>query len=146
MDKKRFIAAVDQTSGLPPATVGIINSNFWNLLEMFSDPDVVAVSSINAPEPRTDETLWYKPDTGVLYIWHNGAGGWGWTELASVALSNDYSDLDNKPTITEPVYLSDPPATSTVVISGDNSFDDLGMKRLTNLEIQDIINLVDSTM
>lgn len=65
--------------------------------------------------------------------------------FAEVAFSGDYDDLINKPTITEPVYGSNPPVSSTVVIAGDNSFDDLGMKHLANTEIQDIINLVDST-
>jgi hypothetical protein len=63
-----------------------------------------------------------------------------------IVASKNYDKLINKPTITEPVYLANPPETNTVVIQGDNSFDDLGMKHLSNVELQDIINLVESTM
>lgn len=60
-----------------------------------------------------------------------GGGGGGGTD--------NYNNLTNKPTITEPIYGTNPAQYSTVVIQGDQTFDDLGMHPLTNTEINDLI-------
>lgn len=69
MNTAGYIMSFDNTNGLDPKVVAKLNNNFWYLANMFTDPEIVAVSSVNAPDPRTNETLWYKTDTGDLYIW-----------------------------------------------------------------------------
>lgn len=49
-------------------------------------------------------------------------------ENASGTGTNDYEKLTNKPSINE------------VVLSGDKTFEDLGLTPLTNIEIMQIIN------
>ena len=60
---------------------------------------------------------------------------------ASGGGTSNYNDLLNKPKIREKIYGSDPVAYSTVEISGTKSFDDLGMKNLTNSEINELIDI-----
>lgn len=55
--------------------------------------------------------------------------------------TDDYNDLINKPKIREKIYGSDPVEYTTVEVSGTKSFDDLGMKSLTNSEINDLVDI-----
>lgn len=160
MRNSRYIVSIDQTSGLPPAVINMINSNFWNLLDMFEDPEIVMVAGVNAPDPRTNETIWYKTDTGALNIWSKqDDDSWGWTTLAtiiddviSVSDSVDYNRLQHKPSITEVDLgirqngtFGPLGTTTTVVIQGDDSYDGRLMKVLSNSEIQAIIDAADAS-
>lgn len=123
MRNTRYIVNIDQLSGLPPQVVNSLNSNFWNLLQMIESPEVVMVAGVNPPDPRTDESLWYKTDTGVLNVWSKGDDDtWGWESLGSiidqhidVSAVTDYNRLTNKPSI------------ESVTLVGDKTFPDLGI-------------------
>lgn len=67
--------------GLPPKVVSKLNNNFWEIVRMITTDEVNIVSASSEPKPRTDETLWYKADTGDLYIWRYYDGDWGWGKL-----------------------------------------------------------------
>ena len=77
------------TDGLTPIIMRKLNSNFSILQDMIKDPQIVSVAGATAPDPRTDETLWYDTETGDLYIWAQGVdtttglpdGNWSWKKL-----------------------------------------------------------------
>ena len=82
----------DNTCGLDPKIVAKLNNNFWYLANMFTDPEIVAVASVNPPSPRTNETLWYETTTGDLHLW-------------SVVRYDESEDPDNPgETIVSPVW------------------------------------------
>lgn len=102
------ISAFSIRDALDPAISQKLNYNFDILARAFTDPEVVTVSGKNPPEPRTDEMLWYKTDTGDLYLWAQGYdvdtglpnGEWDWKKLVlgSIAIgSGDPSSTDVPP-------------------------------------------------
>lgn len=148
MRNSRYIVSIDQTSGLPPSVVNVLNGNFWNLLGMIEDPEIVMVAGINAPDPRTDETLWYKTDTGGLYIWsltHASTGPgdpdvWGWVELATMIddsvsaeaeirqqADEDLYELIQQSATTDYEYLDNKPSIESVTLVGNKTFPQLGI-------------------
>ena len=84
-----YIINFDNSSGLPPQVVAALNNNFRYLVNRFQDPNITAVSGVNPPKPRNNETLFYKIDNGDLYIWkhfdENQDYGiedhWDWSKL-----------------------------------------------------------------
>jgi hypothetical protein len=87
---KKNIADFRASDGLEPIVMQKLNTNFWNLMEMFDDPEIVAVSSVSEPTPHTDEMLWYKTDTGTLYIWSQiEPGVWGWKDATDVVIESE---------------------------------------------------------
>lgn len=75
------IVDFNNSDGLPPLVIQKLNNNFWNVIHKIIEDEIVIVASVTAPEPRTDETLWYKNDTGELYIWREFDGNWGWDKI-----------------------------------------------------------------
>lgn len=63
------IANFNMSDGIPPLLMQKLNNNFRTILESIEDPEVNIVSGATAPDPRTDETLWYNTETGELSIW-----------------------------------------------------------------------------
>jgi hypothetical protein len=63
------IVDFNNSDGLSPDIVKKLNNNFFNMANKIVGSDIVMVAGINPPDPRTDETLFYKTDTGDLYIW-----------------------------------------------------------------------------
>ena len=49
MAKKKNIADFRSSDGLDPIVMQKLNTNFWNIIEMFEDPEIVAVSSASEP-------------------------------------------------------------------------------------------------
>ena len=68
-DDYGYILSFNNSSGLPPDVVSKLNNNFYHLKNMIKDPEIVMTAGIELPDPRTVETLFYKTDTGQLYIW-----------------------------------------------------------------------------
>lgn len=91
MRKRRLdIYDFQASDGLNPIVMQKLNTNFWNLLEGFEDPEIVMVASIDPPTPRTDETLWYRTDTGTLYIWSETTpGNWEWVSATDVVINDE---------------------------------------------------------
>ena len=142
MAKSRYIVSIDQTSGLPPAVVNMINGNFWNLLDMLEDPEVVIVAGVNAPDPRTDETIWYKTDTGALSIWSRthvadpdvpgDEDVWGWLTLATIV-----NDIIDESGITDYNRLLNKPSIEHVTLVGNKDMPDLGIFIDNEVDIDD---------
>lgn len=63
------IADFNPMDGLEPLVIQKLNNNFQSLLRMFMPLAINMVAQSEAPDPRTDETLWYDTDNGDLYIW-----------------------------------------------------------------------------
>lgn len=75
------IVDFNNSDGLPPWVIQKLNHNFWGVVQKIVEDQVVMVASVTEPSPRTDETLWYKTDTGDLYIWREFEGEWGWDKI-----------------------------------------------------------------
>lgn len=75
------IVDFNNSDGLPPWVIQKLNNNFWSVVHKILDDQVVMVAGVTEPTPRTDETLWYKTDTGDLYIWREFEGEWGWDKI-----------------------------------------------------------------
>jgi len=79
------IVDFNNSDGLPPDVIKKLNNNVFQLAQKISDPQIVMVSGVEFPDPRTDETLFYKTDTGDLYIWaHVDEGSpdeWEWLKI-----------------------------------------------------------------
>lgn len=75
------IVDFNSSDGLPPWVVQKLNHNFWGVVQKIIDDQVVMVSGVTAPSPRTEETLWYNTETGDLYIWREFDGTWGWDKI-----------------------------------------------------------------
>ena len=88
MRKRLNIADFRASDGLNPVVMQKLNTNFWNILEGFEEPEIVMVSSVSRPEPHTDESLWYKLDTGTLYIWSDTGDGWDWVSATDVVIND----------------------------------------------------------
>lgn len=89
MAKRKNIADFRASDGLNPIVMQKLNTNFWNILEMFEDPEIVAVSSATAPTPHTDEMLWYDTDAGMLNVWtQTSPGHWEWQNVTEVVVEN----------------------------------------------------------
>lgn len=89
MAKKKNIADFRSSDGLDPIVMQKLNTNFWNIIEMFEDPEIVAVSSASAPTPHTDEMLWYDTADGVLNVWTQVSPGvWDWRNVTEVVIDN----------------------------------------------------------
>lgn len=237
MAKKKNIADFRSSDGLDPIVMQKLNTNFWNIIEMFEDPEIVAVSSASEPKPHTDEMLWYDTEHGVLNVWTQvSLGVWDWRNVTEVVIDNpltleviseiamqasdsnwfgngsptgqrdpssywgteqekadhagdlywstdqtggvwywgftgspqawkwnplpisggsggttDYSQLTNKPTITEVDLgvrqdntFGPLGTTTTVTIDGDDNYDGRLMKVLTNADLQAIIDAVEA--
>lgn len=94
--RKRFADIYDfrASDGLNPIVMQKLNTNFWNLLDMFEDPEIVMVSQANEPLPRTDETLWYETDTGTLHIWSKVSDDpeeWDWVSATDVVINDEHT-------------------------------------------------------
>ena len=63
------IVDFNNSDGLSPDIVKKLNNNFFNMANKIVGSDIVMSAGINPPDPRTNETLFYKTDTGDLYIW-----------------------------------------------------------------------------
>ena len=89
MRKKLNIVDFRASDGLNPIVMQKLNSNFWNLWDMFEDPEIIAVASSTEPTPRTDETLWYDTGHGTLYIWSQKPDeSWGWVSATDVVIND----------------------------------------------------------
>lgn len=89
MAKKKNIADFRSSDGLDPIVMQKLNTNFWNIIEMFEDPEIVAVSSASAPTPHTDEMLWYDTANGILNVWTQVSPGvWDWKNVTEVVIDN----------------------------------------------------------
>lgn len=89
MAKKKNIADFRSSDGLDPIVMQKLNTNFWNIIEMFEDPEIVAVSSASEPKPHTDEMLWYDTAHGVLNVWTQVSPGvWDWRNVTEVVIGN----------------------------------------------------------
>lgn len=75
------IVDFNNSDGLPPWVIQKLNHNFWGVVQKIIKDQIVMVASVTEPSPRTDETLWYKTDTGDLYIWREFEGEWGWDKI-----------------------------------------------------------------
>ena len=80
------IVDFNNSDGLPPEVIKKLNNNFWHAVNKIVEDQIVAVAGETAPDPRTDETLWYKTDTGDLYVWAEallpgGQTEWGWMKI-----------------------------------------------------------------
>lgn len=95
MAKRTNIADFRASDGLNPIVMQKLNTNFWNLMEMFEDPEIVMVSSATPPIPHTDEMLWYDTADGVLNVWtQTSPGNWEWQNVTQVVIENpDAVDL-----------------------------------------------------
>lgn len=100
------IANFNMSDGIPPLLMQKLNNNFMNILDLIRDPEVNIVSGAMAPDPRTDETLWYNTETGELSIWAQEfdlstgryTGEWGWSKLVLNSImvgQDDPTDPDN---------------------------------------------------
>ena len=89
MAKKKNIADFRSSDGLDPIVMQKLNTNFWNIIEMFEDPEIVAVSSASEPKPHTDEMLWYDTAHGILNVWTQVSPGvWKWQNVTEVVIGN----------------------------------------------------------
>jgi len=75
------IVDFNNSDGLPPTVVQKLNNNFWHVVKKIIEPSIVVVAGSTAPNPRTDETLFYNTDTGELYIWNQYENTWGWNKI-----------------------------------------------------------------
>ena len=96
----------NMSDGIAPLIMQKLNSNFRNLRNLIRDPEVVIASGATAPDPRTDETLWYNTETGELSVWAQQfdlstgqyTGEWDWSKptLNSILVGqDDPTDPDN---------------------------------------------------
>lgn len=113
------IVDFNNSDGLPPWVIQKLNNNFWNVVYKILDDQVVMVAGVTEPTPRTDETLWYKTDTGDLYIWREFEGEWGWDKIdigyihvddnppgvSSYQRENEFLWIDKSNSVNTPLYL-----------------------------------------
>lgn len=63
------IVDFNNSDGIPPDVIKKLNNNMFELAQKITIPEIVMTAGIEFPEPRTDETMFYKTDTGDVYIW-----------------------------------------------------------------------------
>lgn len=98
-----YIMSFDNTSGLTPQVVAALNNNFRVLMNRIQDPEIVMVSGINPPDPRTNETMFYKTDTGEIFIWAEETRGavtefnWVKVDLGFVRVEDNQIPASDEP-------------------------------------------------
>ena len=92
----------NMSDGIAPLIMQKLNANFRNLRNLINDPEVVIASGATAPDPRTDETLWYNTETGELSIWAQvidletgeWTGEWEWRAInTNLVAFHDFSPM-----------------------------------------------------
>lgn len=153
-------ARIDADSDLAPLNEdGIIDPIY---LPSYVDDVIEVYPRSTAPElsigwlsTDPDGSVVVVPERGKIYIMLASSQTYGtntqlrWSGSQYVPILDpsgqqivDYDDLIDKPTITEYIDINRQTMQS-VVIQGDHNFDELGMKRITNSEIESLLSAAD---